>query len=364
MKVFHAPVTALVLGIVTLGGQAMAAEWTDRISIGGFASANYNRTSSEVPFNGEENVGHDDKGSWSGTRMGVNIQAQINKRFRFASQFFASKAENFGVSVDWAFSELMLSDELALRTGRIKFPVGIVNEYTDVGYSMPWIRPPAAIYSELGTPYGPQITRESYTGASLLGNLSAGDWTLGADLFGGEILLENASVRGMGGISLTADWDDTVLFQASANQGTMHGTGSFMGGAMEGTTHQSIVYGIKADWNNILVYAERGDVSMGSVTPMNSTSWYTTVGYQMGSWLPHLTYQDYEKETNGSRSDKQRIVTLGLRWDFMPSVAFKVELSQIKTDQGVGLFVPEDPIAGPFPDNSVNMVGLGLDTVF
>jgi len=356
MKRIHTPLTALLLGCAVASGQAVAAGWTDRISIGGFASTNYNRTDSKIPFNGEENVGHDDKGSWSGTRIGLNINAQINNRFRFASQFFASKAEGFGLQVDWAFTDLTLTDELSLRTGKVKFPAGLVNEYSEVGYAMPWIKPPAVIYTELGAPNGPQMTRESYTGASLLGNLGVEDWTLGADLFGGEIALEGATVRELGGLSLTADWDDTVLFKATAYQGTMHSDTST---PMEGKKHSALLYGVKADWNDIIVYAERGDITMGDLDEMKATSWYTTVGYQIGKLLPHLTYQSYEQGKGSLQEDQQSTITLGLRWDFMPSVALKAELSQINTDKGVGLF-PQ----GSTPAGTINMIGFGLDTVF
>ena len=101
---------------------------------------------------------------------GLTVNAKVNKRLRFASQMFASKKEEFDLHIVWAFADLSLTDELNLRTGKIKFPVGLVNEYRDVGYATPWIKAPVVIYSELGAPNGPQITREGYTGASLLGN--------------------------------------------------------------------------------------------------------------------------------------------------------------------------------------------------
>lgn len=359
MKRINAPIAALLIGCATTSGQAVAAGWADRISIGGFASTNYSRTDSEIPFNGPENIGHDDKGSWSGTRVGLNVNATINKRFRFASQFFSSKTEDFALHINWAFGDLTLTDELNLRTGKIKFPVGLVNEYADVGYAMPWINAPAVIYSELGAPNGPQMTRESYTGASLLGNFGAGDWTLGADLFGGEVALEGSDVRELGGLSLTADWDDVAFFQVSGYQGTMRGIDNPMMSTMEGVKHRGLLYGVRADWNDIILYAERGDITMGDLATMKATSWYTTVGYQMGKLLPHLTYQSYEQGKGSAQEDQQNTITLGLRWDFMPSVALKAELSQINTDKGVGLF-PQ----GSTPPGTVNMIGFGLDTVF
>ncbi len=359
MKRLNKSGIALLLGCIAVSGPLMASGWADRVTIGGFASTNYHRTNEVLPFNGEENIGYDENGSWLGTRVGVNINAEINKRFRFASQLFATKDKNFAMDISWAFGDLTLVEGLNLRAGKIKFPVGLVNEYVDVGYAMPWINAPSAIYSEMGAPNGPQMTRESYTGASLLANIGAGDWTLGADLFGGDIALEGSNVKELGGLSLTADWDDIVLLQVSGYQGTMRGTGNIMGGAMEGVKHKGLLFGAKVDWSNVIVYAERGEISMGDLTMMEATSWYTTVGYRIGKFLPHITYQSYEQGKGSMQEDEQRTATLGMRWDFMTSVAFKVELSQIKTDKGVGLF-PQ----GSTPAGSVNMVGFGLDTIF
>jgi Gram-negative porin len=356
MKHIYTPLAALMLGSTMVSSQAIAASWADRISLGGFTSINYSRTNESTPFNGGENVGHDDQGSWSSSRIGLNLNAQINKRVRFATQMFASKDDSFGLNINWGFIDINLNDELNLRTGKIKFPAGLVNEYVDVGYTLPWITAPAVIYSELGAPNGPQMTRESYTGASLLGSSSVDDWTLGADLFTGEVELEGAKVRELAGLSLTADWDDTVLLKASAYEGTMRGTTNL---SMEGAKHKGTMLGLKADWNDVIVYAEHAMITMGNLDMMKATSWYTTVGYQMGKFLPHLTYQSYEQGKGSMQEDAQNIVTAGLRWDWMPSVALKVELSQIKTDKGFGLF-PQ----GSAPNDSVNMIGLAIDTVF
>lgn len=282
MKRINAPIASLILCSALASSQTLAASWADRISLSGFASTNYNLTNSDTPFNGPADIGHDDKGSWSGTRMGLNINADINNRFRFASQFFAGKAEDFDLHIDWAFGDLSLTDEISIRAGKIKFPVGLVNEYAQVGYAMPWIDTPVVIYTEMGSPNGPQMTRESYTGASALGNISVGDWTLGADLFGGEVALEGANVRRLGGLNLTADWDDSVLFKISSYQGVMSVAGNPM---MDGAKHKVLMYGVKTDWNDIIFYAERGDVTMGEIYEMKATSWYTTVGYQMGKLL-------------------------------------------------------------------------------
>ena len=346
----------VAMGLVLTSGMALAEDWADRIELGGFASANFHVTDEAQSFNGPENVGYDKQGSFNGTRYALNIRSFVNDRLSFRAQFFVAKEEDYVVHMDWFFGSLAVNDNLELRGGLIKFPVGLVNEYVDVGYSYLWLRAPAVIYSELGPPNGPQLVREAYTGGSILWNQSLGDWTLGADVFGGEVALEGATVRKSLGVTLRADWSDTVQFQFSTYEGTMMGVEQTdMANMMEGAKHRAILVGVKADWNNVIFYAEKGDVSMGDMKAMKGSNWYATLGYSLGDFTPHLTYQSLNQ---GEGEDKQAITTVGVRWDAMSNIAFKAEFSRIKTDAGVGLFQ-----AGS-PGSSVNMVGLGADLVF
>lgn len=56
---------------------AQAENWSDKLVISGFASANYHKTDEPLPFNGEAGEGHDDQGSFAGTRFGINFNAAI-----------------------------------------------------------------------------------------------------------------------------------------------------------------------------------------------------------------------------------------------------------------------------------------------
>lgn len=347
----------LAVGLTVGSGTATAEDnWSDRLSFSGFASANYNITDDGAPYNGEKGDGADSKGSFQGTRVGLNFNALINEQFGFAGQLFASEDEEFSVHVDWAFGTMKLTDDLNFRAGKIKFPVGLVGEYVDVGYAYPWITAPEVIYSELGPPNGPQIARESYTGVSLLGNRNTGDWTFGADVFGGEVNLDDGQVRKLRGITANADWNDLVLLQATYYTGEMNEVRSVP--AMNGEAHKVWTVGAKADWNNVVVYSEYGHIEMGDIDAMESDNWYATLGYRFGSLLPFVNYQSLDKGKDASKSE-QTTAAVGLRWDFMPSVALKAEISRIDTDKGEGLFAP-----GSTPGDEVMMYGLGLDTVF
>lgn len=347
----------LLAGILSgtfLFSPVMAAELTDRISINGFANAAYQQTDEAVALHGESREGGvDNRGSFAGTSVGININADINDRVRFYSQLFAARSEGFALHIDWAFMNIDLANELGLRAGRIKFPVGLVNEYVDVGFAYPWIRPPRVVYSYL-VPNGPQVTREGYNGASLLWEPSAGDWNFSADFFGGDINLDSADVRKMRGMVLRANWDDKVLLQANRYEGDMeNATGSMV--AMNGEKHSVSLVGVKVDWNNVIVYSEYANVTMGSLVNMKARTWYATLGYRVGSWLPFVNYESFDQ---GEGAQRQTFSTLGLRYDIWRATALKFELTQVDTRNGIGMF------ESPPGSNKTNQFGIGLSIVF
>jgi len=352
-RLLYATLSLLAGSLLLPFSVAQAENWSDKVTIKGFASSVYQKTNEAEYFNGEatEN-GIDENGSIQGTRFGININANISDRVTIASQLFATAAESYAVHVDWAFIALTLTDELTLRAGKVKYPVGIVNEYRDVGYLYPWIAAPLSIYS-LVSPNGPQATRESFSGASLLWGKTFDSMTYGVDLYAGEVNLSGSDVRSLNGLTVKADWDDKVLFQASHYKGTMFNATIT---AMNGQEHDATVFGVKVDWNNYVVYAEASDVEMGTLTAMQSKSSYFTFGYRFGKWLPFVTTQSYKQ---GQVDDDQTINQLGLRYDIWTNTAIKFEIGTIKTDKGQGLFDDGAP-----SKNSVNIYGFAIDTIF
>ena len=196
----------------TMLQNVIAAEWTNRTTISGFSSATYQRTNETTAFNGADHVGINNHGSFNGTRIGININSKVNDKIRLASQFVSNQENNdYSTKLDWAFISIDLTDSLTLRTGKVKYPVGIVNEYRAVGYAYPWITPPTLMYSLISS--GPQATREAYSGASLLWTKEIDDFLTSIDLFTGEVNLESMQVHSMVGTTAKIDWQDIITIQ-------------------------------------------------------------------------------------------------------------------------------------------------------
>lgn len=344
----------------------LAENWADRINVTGFMSAKYQKIDKDLFFNGDDGT-HDDgerggttttaigkDGSWTGTMLGLNLNTAIDDRITLAAQLLATLEDgDYAVHLDWGIVSYALTDEFRIRAGKIKFPTGIVNEYVSVGNAYPWITPPMLFYTEESD--GPNITREAYTGASALWEYSSGDMNMNADVFGGEIKLEGMFLRNVTGAKFHIDWNEEINFQASYYRGIMRGPEMR---AMEGLAHTNVALGMRIDWNNIVGYAEWADTDM-ETRMMNGSAWYTTWGYQMGNWLPHLSYQYLEKpEGTAAQLQEQTMSTAGLRYDLSDSADIKFEYSVIKTEKGRGLFT-ETPT-----DKSINMFGVAIDVVF
>ncbi len=354
-------ITACLLGAgLLLAGTARAGDWTDDMVITGFASAVYQRTNESTFLYGPASDGGiDDKGSFYGSTLGINLTSRINYDVTLFTQLLAEYNEDdYNLHIDWAFVRFEIVDDLFLRAGKIKFPVGLVNEYADVRYAYPWITAPNSLYSTQ-VPIGPQATRNAYSGASLLWDYYLDDFTLEVDLFAGEVKMEVADVRQLVGFTGRVDWNELVQFQASAYQGTMaNGVDLRPNGkdmtVMNDEPHRGLLLGFKADWNDVVVYAEIADVKMGDLSNMKVRTWYTTLGYRLGKWLPHVTFEDFDR---GYGKERQQFLTLGLRYDVKRNTAIKLELGQVRTEKGTGLFVGA-------PADQVYRGGLAIDVVF
>jgi len=358
-------VGALGIGLLQFPATQLHAEnLEDKVVIKGFMTSAYSITDQAYPFNGDvDEGGIDDKGSWKGSRIGLNFNANVTDKVNMATQFTSTRDEdNFVTHLDWGFVSYDVTDAITVRAGKVKYSAGLVAEYVDVGVAYPWINPPQLFYGEESS--GPQATRESYTGMSLLSETTKGDWVFSADLFAGEVPLATMNIRELTGLTARADWDDIVLLQATHYSGTMN----LENAAMNGQKHSSSMIGIKIDWNNIIAYSEVAKISMGSFKPGESDTMYVTLGYQFDDWLPHVTYQQFTKGKNAAASltipepyQKQHMTTLGVKINLDRSTDLKIEYSAIKTDRGVGLFVPPD---GANLNKSATMLGVALDVAF
>ena len=81
------------------------------------------------------------------TRFGLQISSDIADNASVVAQILATGVDsNFNAVVEWAYVDYEFNKYVSLRAGKVKQPVYLVNDYVEVGFAYPWIRPPVEVY--------------------------------------------------------------------------------------------------------------------------------------------------------------------------------------------------------------------------
>ncbi len=300
-------------------------------------------------------------GSTNDTRMGLNISTQVDESLRFSAQIKGKGTERFAMKLDWAFASYDIDEAMALRFGKIKYPVGMYNEFVDVGYTYPWIRPPEGFYNQDAA--GPNLTRVSYQGFGVDYNTYTGDTELGFSLFGGVVDVPVGRVNQLTGIKFSVNMEDEIRFELAANTGIMEVDVEFAK-IMDGERHTTYTAGIIVDLAHFILSSEYGQAIMGrkigGSRPMDMSAGYVMMGYRMGEYMSHVTWEKWDVDGGWG----QEVIGVGLRKELTTNSAFKLEVRQItpettlKPAGGLGLFsdVPNK--------KDITMVGVAIEMVF
>ena len=106
------------------------------------------------------------------TRFGLQISSDVSENMSVVAQLLGrGTISNFDAIIEWAYMDYEFADWVSLRAGKIKQPVYLVNDYVEVGYAYPWIRPPVEVYY-LNNPLN------TVNGAELLLSFPVGPGTL------------------------------------------------------------------------------------------------------------------------------------------------------------------------------------------
>ncbi|VAW73445.1 hypothetical protein MNBD_GAMMA15-1289 [hydrothermal vent metagenome] len=317
----------------------------------------------------------DDVGFEEDTRVGVQISADINKRMSVTAQLLGAsdQGQAFDAKFDWGYVSYSLSENIDLRGGKIKFPTFLISEYIEVGYAYPWIRPPAEVYSSN------PIT--AITGADLLLRMRVGDGDLllqpyfgtandeealvpqevlpAPGMPAGSVNFANFDAKNMAGINVAYSGRAGTL-RAGYLQTEVSAT-DFGITDSEDVTFWSV--GGNLDWNNIIVYSEyferEIDGAANAFFP-SQKGWYTTLGYRIGLFLPHITYANLDD--NSSSGDlgialEQESLTVGLRYELGKGAALKLEAQRIEPKESTrGLLIS--------PVDDINVYSIAVDVIF
>lgn len=376
---------------LSLAGLLSAPVYAD-VTINGFASIKAGMT-----LDSDDTLyGYDDDLDFRNESLfAVQLSSDLGEKLSVTAQLMGRGAEDFDIGFEWAFLSYQLSDNLRLNAGRLRMPLYKYSDFRDVGYAYDWLRVPQSVYglgfdtlegvslyhtTQLGNfDSALQFVAGSYSGETDVSNVFVDAeiknilgvaWELGQDWYSfraaylrGDvsIAMEQAELGpGLTIGNVFTALNDNGLAALTDAISADEDSGSFMG------------FGFTGDKNDWVVVAEYTKVTLDDSFIADQKNYYVSVGHRFDSVTPFVSY---ERVDNGAKTEiyapyqnvlppqllfpvagivasqlrDYQIYNVGLRYDFHPSAAFKVQYSSQK-DKTL--------------DDSTGLIAVGVDLVF
>ncbi len=355
------------------------------------------------------------------TKLGGQLDIQFNTAFSAVLQLVVQRQEDnaWTPEIEWANIKYQFNDELSLRIGRTVLPTFMVSDTRLVGYANPWIRVPQEVYqlNPLTNLDGLDLTysQEFENGRNTL------QFNLGQT---NRDIVRNGEIKARNGITINNTFEynfatlrlsylHTKLDLAVKESDALYDAYGTIGDALslipgqetnaaqaraistryrvEDASVELYSAGIKLEPGNWLLMGEWGHASeTGGLTKVQAG--YTTLAYHFPSLMPFLTLAEVNGETPDESglsttgmpqplastvdqlnqglnlllfqaSAAQKSITAGIRWDFHPGAALKLQYQHIDIDeQSPGRLGNIQP--GFSPGGTVNVFSTAIDLVF
>ncbi|MEO8360816.1 MAG: hypothetical protein ABI672_12365 [Vicinamibacteria bacterium] len=411
----HLPTKALLGLVCSLGAIATVRAQDPKpklFSFGAFATAGVvHSTERQATFtsNPFKPNGAGFPNAWSAstdTVLGAQLTARVTRKLSAVVQLVSEQNHDGGYRprVEWANVAFLLTPDLTIRAGRIVLPAFLMSESGKVGYSYPWVRPPADVYLMVpisksdGLDVTYRLNRREWT-TTLQATVGRSDVRLIGD--GGSAKARDfwglAAISEHGALTTRLSYRRADIFIASLNS-LFDGFRQF---GAEGQaiadrydvnhkTFSTVIAGASYDPGRFFVTSEWGRVAARSVQGRKN-AWYVSGGYRIGPVTPYMIYAQARADNlsdpgltlsslpasvagaaaglnaalNSVLSIKpvQNTVSLGGRWDFSTKAALKVQMDHSDLGAGSsGLFSNLQPSYRT--GGSVNLLTATLSVVF
>lgn len=406
MKILKFCLPLLAAGFILTAQKAIALQGDSPVTIKGFATAaavstneeyiNYLNTNDEWRFD-------------SSSTIGIQLKFPVSSKINFTTQLIAKGVEDFNTEMEWAYATISLTNNTSLRAGRLRIPFFRISDFLDVGYSYPWVRPPIEVYGQLGF--------SRFDGVDSIITLPVGDADLTIQPFLGSTspkqdfpgqngietgVLDVTSLIGVN-MTLSFDW---IALRFGHTQGNFDiiGIDSLDGflSMVEGAGYSNVAdafgitdrtgkftgLGVDINYNNLRILSEFTQRETDGLIA-DTTGWYTMVAYRIKKVMPHITVSNLETDENydpilgsidqvadpavfgataqfvAGNTVNHQSITMGLRWDFMPRAAMKVEWQSIEVDDGSLPISPPFSVGGGYtPGDEIDLYSIALDVIF
>ncbi|MFC6440922.1 hypothetical protein [Bowmanella sp. JS7-9] len=351
------------------------------INFSGFATVVGGKTS------GDDQVfrGYDNEFDLStGSLFAIQANSDLGDGLSATVQMMARGSDDWDPEFAWAYLSYDATEDWRLLFGRQRAPMYLYSDYLDVSYAYHWLRPPQAVYDApfdtfdgIGSIYSTTVGDSFVTWHMIYGinddkDTPINDTTLDtkfSDLFGGSLTwnydwltLRGAYFQANAYIPLNEAPAGTAVSQIAALQAGWATTPYAVIADEIGIDDDKITFaefGMQIDYNDWVIVGEITKLDLSKTIFPDQDSWYVSVGKRMDSVMLHATYGNNKDSSEflvpkynvpfptGTALDAlaggtqlvqntldvdEDFYTLGIRWDFHPSVAFKAEFTNTEDD--------------------------------
>ncbi len=313
-----------------------------------------------------------------GSNLGDGLSATV--------QVVARGAQDFTANVEWAYLTYEFTDSVQLSAGRIRVPFYRYSDFIDVRYTYSWVKVPDTVYG---------FNFPGYDGLSLLVNNSLGRWDSTLQVIWGQLdgdlpssdglRIQSENIAGFGW-TMNRDWLTFRLGYMSSKTtlelAQINGIAQLVEGVgaatsvdtselasnirLDGDFGDFFNFAVGIDYSDWLINAEYISYGVENNLTAGSDAYYLMLGKRLKEFTPYITYSN----SNGEVSDDALnaipaslenvpipqlggatlpqfiggvmaasevdtdLIMAGLRYDFHPSAALKVEYLREKDIEG------------------------------
>jgi hypothetical protein len=353
------------------------------------------------PFN-PDGAGYTHRWSFDvDSRIGGQVTASLTPQLSVTLQAIAVQRydDTYKPTVEWANVKYAFTPDLSMRIGRIALPGLLASDYRNIGYALPWVRPPVDVYSlrPITKSDGMDVIyrfRAGELGMTLHGYYGNEEAKVPAWIGGGTA----RSGNGYGIVHAVEYGSLTGQIAYQRTRVTVPGFEPFFnafrqfgpeGAAIankyntEDKPYRLVSLGASYDPGQWFVTGEWARTRTHSLLG-DKTAWYIGGGYRFGRFTPYAIYSTVK--ANSSTSDPgvadaaagglnaalnqmlaitpvQNTIAVGGRWDVAKNAAVKLQYDHVDIRAGsLGPLVNPQP--GFQPGGKVNVVSIALDFVF
>jgi hypothetical protein len=341
------------------------------VNLSGFASVNAGKVMSGT---GVEHYGvpttfladypivsaYDDEWSLdSESLFGIQITADLNDGLTAIAQIISRGANDYNTEFEWAYISYEINDQWTLQAGKKRLPLFYYSDFYDIGYAYVWMRAPADNYTW-------QIF--NYSGVNALYTADVGDWSVIANIYiGKEDDKDNKLLGGFffgdktreiwkdivgGVVNISKDWlEMRFTHMQYTNERYIGGVRTLWEG---NNSRDGKFYGaaFNADFDDWFVLTELSRLDLEYDGNLDTNM--VTLGYRINTLTPFVAYSSMSQDGDGiDDGEDHNTTSIGLRWDFHDSAAFKVQFDKVK-DNSYDFAVAGDS----------ESLTLGIDLVF